>query len=312
MSGTAGSTDFPTTPGAFDTLADGSSAFVAKLDPTGSTLVYSTALGGVMADGANAVAIDAGGHAWVTGITSSADFPVTPDAFDLSFNGVADAFVTELSADGSALLYSTYLGGMQSEGGDDIALAQDGVFVTGHTYSADFPTTAGAFDTVFGGDPSIFWGDAFVTRIATGTGSSTPPSTPPVPPAPTLVAPANGAAPAQPITFDWSDVTGAVSYEIQVGNSSAFTAPLLRTATVSASQYVTNGLPSSTAFWRVRAVNTAGVAGAWSATRSLTPQAAPPLPTLSTFSTNPASVVGRESLERHGRPQRRSPGPWRR
>ena len=66
---------------------------------------------------------------------------------------MADAFVSELSADGSTLLYSTYLGGTQSEGGDDLALDSSGdVYVAGHTYSLDFPTTAGAFDTVFNGD----------------------------------------------------------------------------------------------------------------------------------------------------------------
>jgi hypothetical protein len=106
----------------------------------------------------------------VTGATSSADFPVTADAFDPSFNGVSDAFVSELSADGSALVHSTYLGGTRSEGAMDIALSASGdVYITGQTYSMDFPTTAGAFDTVFNGDPAIFWGDTFVTKLATDT-----------------------------------------------------------------------------------------------------------------------------------------------
>ena len=84
------------------------------------------------------------GNAWVTGVTSSADFPVTAGAADSSFNGMADAFVSELNANGSALLYSTYLGGTQSESGNDIALDSSGdVYVTGHTYSMDFPTPRG-------------------------------------------------------------------------------------------------------------------------------------------------------------------------
>ena len=123
--------------------------------------------------------LDPAGNAWLTGITNSADFPVTVTAVDPSFNGVADAFVAELSANGSSLLYSSYLGGSQSDGGDDIARDPSGdIYVAGHTYSIDFPTTAGAFDTVFDGDTSIFWGDGFVTKLATDTNTSTPPSHP--------------------------------------------------------------------------------------------------------------------------------------
>ena len=263
--GTTQSPDFPTRPGAFKRTgapSNVSEVFVSKLNPTGTALVYSTFLGGSNFDFGRAIAIDAAGNAWITGITGSTDFPVTPDGFDLTFNAVADAFVAELSADGSSLLYATYLGGAQSEGGDDLSLGADGdVYVTGHTYSLDFPTTAGALDIVFNGDTSIFWGDAFVTRIATDTGASAPPSTPPVPPAATLLSPANGDTPSQPITFDWSDVPGAASYMIEVDDVSGFTAPLVRDVNVTSSQYVTSGLTTTLQFWRVRAVNAAGVAG---------------------------------------------------
>jgi hypothetical protein len=293
VSGGTGSTDFPTTPGAFDTLPDGSSAFVTKLNPAGSALVYSTVIDGTSSEGANAVALNAAGNAWVTGITSSADFPVTADAFDPSFNGVADAVVFELSADGSTLLYSTFLGGTQSEGGDDLAIDASGdIYIAGHTHSMDFPTTQGAFDTIFNGDLLIFWGDAFVTKFATNTGSSTPPATPAIPAAPALLAPSDNDTPAQPITFDWSDVPSAASYTIQVDDSSAFSTPLVREQIITMSQYVTTDLASTPHFWRVRGVNSAGTAGAWSATRSFTPLEAPPPPTLSTFSTNPSTVVG--------------------
>jgi hypothetical protein len=294
VSGAAGSTDFPTTPGAFDTLPDGGSAFVTKVNAAGSELVYSTVLDGTSSEGANAIVLDAAGNAWVTGITSSADFPVTVAAVDPSFNGVADAFVAELSADGSTLLYSTYLGGMQSDGGDDIARDSSGdIYIAGHTYSIDFPTTAGAFDTVFNGDPSIFWGDGFVTKLATDTGTSTPPSTPPVPAAPGLLSPANNESAPQPITFHWSAASGAASYTIQIDTSSGFSAPLVREQqNLTVLRYATTGLATTPHFWRVRGVNTAGVAGAWSAVRSFTPQAAPPPATLSSFETNPSTVVG--------------------
>ncbi len=222
MSGGTGSADFPTTPGAYDTLPDSSSVFVTKLNPAGSALVYSTVIDGTGSEGANAVGLDAAGNAWVTGITNSADFPATADAFDPSFNGVADAFVSQLSADGSRLLYSTYFGGTQSEGGDDLAIDASGdVYIAGHTYSMDFPTTQGAFDTIFNGDLMIFWGDAFVTKFATDTGSSTPPAPPSVPAAPSLLAPSNNDTPSQPMTFDWSDVASAASYTIQIDDSSS-------------------------------------------------------------------------------------------
>ena len=98
----------------------------------------------------------------------------------------------------------------------------------------DFPATVGAFDTIFNGDLSIFWGDAFVTKISITAGTD-PAAPPAVPAAPTLVSPANASSPPQPITFDWNDVTGAVSYTIQIDDSSAFTAPLVREQSVTAS-----------------------------------------------------------------------------
>ena len=295
LSGSAGSTDFPTTPGAFDTLSDGADAFVAKLNAAGSALVYSTALGGTSAEAANAIVLDASGNAWVTGGTDSSDFPVTADAADFSFNGVADAFVSELSANGAALLYSTYLGGTNAEAGDDIARGATGVYVAGHTYSIDFPTTAGAFDIVFNGNTEIFWGDGFVTKYAF-EGASTPPSTPPAPSAPTLAAPSNGDTPPQPITFQWNAASGAASYTIQIDDSSAFTAPLVREQqNVTVLRYATSNLPTTQHFWRVRGVNTAGVAGAWSAVRSFIPGEAPPPAVLTNLDINPTTVAGGEA-----------------
>ena len=290
VSGGAGSVDFPTTPGAFDTLPDGSDAFITKLNPSGSALIYSTVLGGAASDGANAVALDASGNAWVTGVTSSADFPIIVGAVDSSFNGTSDVFISQLSADGSTLLYSTYLGGSNTDVGNDLAVdAGGGVYVTGHTISIDFPVTVGAFDTLLSGDQSIFWGDAFVAKLGA---VSTPIAPPAVPSAPVLAAPVNGDNPPQPITFQWNAASSAVSYTIQIDDSSAFSAPLVRDQNVTDLMYATSGLAASPHFWRVRGVNTAGVAGPWSAVWTFTPQPAPPPATLSTFSTNPSTVVG--------------------
>jgi hypothetical protein len=114
VTGTAFSTDFPTTPGAFQTSighAGSQSVFVSELTPDGSGLVYSTYLGGsgLDGDGGSGIAVDAAGHAYVTGAAMSPDFPTTPGAFQTSLASAAgNAFVTELTADGSGLVYSTY------------------------------------------------------------------------------------------------------------------------------------------------------------------------------------------------------------
>src|SRR2546423_4593230 len=109
------------------------------------------------------VAIDAAGNAYVTGITSSPDFPTTTGAFDTAINGGADAFVTKLNPAGSALEYSTYLGGSGSNAGLGIAVDTFGsAYVTGLTNSINFPTTPGAYDTVGGGSDVE---DAFVTKL---------------------------------------------------------------------------------------------------------------------------------------------------
>jgi hypothetical protein len=161
-----GAAPFPTTPGAFDTSSNGSfDVFVSQLDSSGATLIYSTYLGGGSADRGHAIAIDTAGNAYVTGQTISALFPTTVGAFDPTLGGF-DAFVTKVNASGSALLYSTFLGGSSTETGNGIAVDADGrAYVTGQTLSADFPTTAGAFDTTRDGN------DAFVTKLTlAGTG----------------------------------------------------------------------------------------------------------------------------------------------
>lgn len=122
VSGGTGSTDFPTTPGAFDTTPDGSDAFIAKLNAFGSGLLFSTVVGGSGGEGAAGLAIDGAFNLWITGGTSSADFPVSADAFDTSFNGVADAFVTAVNGNGTEIVYSSFIGGPASDGGRDIAI----------------------------------------------------------------------------------------------------------------------------------------------------------------------------------------------
>ena len=112
--------------------------------------------------------MDGVGSAYVTGETMSANFPTTPGAFDASHNGGWDAFVAKLNSAGSGLAYAAFLGGSAyTDVGNGIAVDGTGsVYVTGRTYSANFPTTPGAFDaSINGGD------DAFVAKLALGGGA---------------------------------------------------------------------------------------------------------------------------------------------
>jgi hypothetical protein len=156
------SNDFPTTPGAFQTTSrGGDKAFVSKLNRSGSALSYSTYLGGSTSDAGFGIALDASGNAYVTGFTFSNDFPTTPGAFQTTLRGIANVFVSKLNPTGSALSYSTYLGGTGKEEAYDIALDASGnAYVVGDTFSNDFPTTPGAFQTTYGGNQ-----DAFVSKL---------------------------------------------------------------------------------------------------------------------------------------------------
>ena len=124
-----------TTRGAYDeNSSDSRNAFVSKLDPTGSSLVYATYLGGSLDDEGYGIAVDATGAAYVTGWSESSDFPTTPGAFDPSPNGLEDAFVTKLSPDGSTILYSTILGTGNRDFGYGIAVDAIGAaYVIGET-----------------------------------------------------------------------------------------------------------------------------------------------------------------------------------
>jgi hypothetical protein len=168
VTGYTHSSDFPTTAGAFDTSLDGYfDAFVVKVNASATGLAYATFLGGSDLDLGSAIAVDGAGSAYVTGETPSSDFPTTAGAFDTSHNGDGDTFVVKVNASGTGLTYTTFLGGSDRDGGSDITLDGAGsAYVTGYTWSDDFPTTVGAFDTSYNGD-----GDTFVVKVnAGGTG----------------------------------------------------------------------------------------------------------------------------------------------
>jgi hypothetical protein len=155
------STDFPTANAVQGTNAGAYDAFVTKLNADGSALVYSTYLGGINSEVGYGIAADSAGNAYVTGDTGSPDFP-TANARQIKHYNYAlpDAFVTKLNADGSAFIYSTYLGGSNNDSGYGIAVDSAGnAYVTGETFSTDFPK-ANAFQGALGGSL-----DAFVTKL---------------------------------------------------------------------------------------------------------------------------------------------------
>jgi uncharacterized protein (TIGR03437 family) len=202
ITGYTGSVNFPTTAGVLQPKLAGiggnscshfGDAFVAKLNSSGTQLVYSTYLGGLLDDIGMAIAIDGAGDAYVAGGTLSRNFPTTPGAYQTAFAGfggqadtpdcggepffdAGDAFVAKLNPTGSALLFSTYLGGKLDDMATSIAIdSTQNVYVAGATLSVDFPTSHGAIQTAFGGvDPEnqfFHTGDGFLTKL-NSTGSS--------------------------------------------------------------------------------------------------------------------------------------------
>jgi hypothetical protein len=164
VTGSTQSSDFPLVSPFQGTYGGNGDAFVAKVNFAGTQLVYSTFLGGGDADVGQGIAVNSSGNAYVTGYTFSTNFPITQGAYQTSNKGVptsANAFVAELNPAGSALAFSTYLGGSSDDRAYGIALdTSGGVYVTGQSESADFPTTTGSFQTANNGG-----GDAFVTKF---------------------------------------------------------------------------------------------------------------------------------------------------
>jgi hypothetical protein len=180
VTGVTSSTKFPLQSPLQPIIGGGADAFVAELNPTGSKLVYSTYLGGSGDDTGLAIAVDSNKNAYVTGVTGSTNFP-TASPTQAQNHGDNDAFVSEISAGGSALVFSTYLGGALNENtstssgngslaGVAVDSAGANIYVTGSTASSDFPIVAAEQAT------SGLTGDAFVAKYSltgTTTGSFT-------------------------------------------------------------------------------------------------------------------------------------------
>jgi len=166
VTGFTESTNFPTTPSAFQVVAPGSpasltlrNAFVTKFTIGGSAFVYSSYLGGGGHDTGRAIDMDSAGNAYVAGDTSSTDFP-TMNALQPRLSGLNDAFVTRLDTSGSVLIYSTYLGGSAGDAALGIDIDADGrAYVVGSTASANFPVARPVQRRLAGGT------DAFLAKI---------------------------------------------------------------------------------------------------------------------------------------------------
>jgi Beta-propeller repeat len=191
VTGGTNSTDFPTAGAYQPNLAGFANAFVTKVSATGG-LVYSTYLGGEQTDVGRGIAVDSAGNAFVTGYTISSQFPVA-NAVQGTYTGLQDAFVTEVNAAGSGLVYSTYLAGSAFNEGDAIAVDGSGVaHVTGSTGSPDFPTANAAQGST--GDPGPNGANAFVA-VVVPSAAAPPAAVPPASEPPALPIPTGGGQP---------------------------------------------------------------------------------------------------------------------
>jgi hypothetical protein len=162
LAGYTRSWDFPTTVGAYDRTCNGiwNDAFVSKLNGSLTTLLASTFLGGSNGESCYSLALDSSDNVYLTGGTSSPDFPITVGAYNKTFNNNKnpDVFVSKLNSDLTKLLASTFLGGNDFDWGHSLVLDNAGnIYLTGNTGSSDFPTTPGAYDrTYHGGLDDVF------------------------------------------------------------------------------------------------------------------------------------------------------------
>jgi YVTN family beta-propeller protein len=241
VAGYTNGTNFPTTASAFQLQNRGGyDAFVTKLNPTGNGLLYSTYLGGSQDDSGKAIALDAAGDAYITGLTNSPDFYAGLSPIQ-SQNHSLDAFVAELSPTGSALYYSTYLGGSGYDEGDGIAVdSQGNAYVTGRTNSTDFPGMSAS--SIQAANAGLY--EAFLTKInASGT------------------------------AIVYSTYLGGSNYDYGYGVAvdsggdayvTGFTSSTAFTGVTSSSLQPTNGAPTGSGTVYVAKVNPAGTALAYS------------------------------------------------
>lgn len=167
------STNFPVSSTSYDQTSNGySDGFITKLNAAGNNIIYSTLFGGEGYDESKSLVLDGNGSAIVCGRTSSSNFPTTAGAFDNSLNGAEDAFILRINANGTSLIYSTFIGGLKDEVANGVNLDQNGnVYIVGQTNSVNFPTTPDSYlSTIQGGtDGFIIKLDSNATALKYGT-----------------------------------------------------------------------------------------------------------------------------------------------
>jgi hypothetical protein len=167
ITGTTNNSSFPTSSGAYQTTVQGANdIFVVKMNSTATSRIYSTLIGGTGNDTPNSIAVDASGNAYITGNTASTNYPTTGGAFQTTNAGSFDVIVTKLNSTGTALSYSTYIGGTGSDNAFRIRLDNSGnAYIGGRTASTNYDVVGGGFQTTNGGS-----GDGFITKLnSTGT-----------------------------------------------------------------------------------------------------------------------------------------------
>jgi hypothetical protein len=299
---TTGAVKFPTTAGTLRPSSNSIDGFVMRFrfPATGGNLVWSTLFGGFDYEEVSDLAVDSNGTILLTGETRSFDFPATQGAFDRSVaisSGLLffDAYIARISANGSQVLYGSYLGGSYNDRHTQLAVvAPNMVVVSGWTLSGDFPTTPGAHDSVLndngvgGVAPGVPF-DGCLTRFSVlpdGDGDNTVA-------APTLFSPANGTF--QPtntiINFDWSDVadpSGIDGYHIQLNQRPDFVCCNdWQEVWTKNSDWIATVRFDGPYYWRVQTADRSGNLSAWSEVGTFNSGAG-----VSTLNVNPPSVEG--------------------
>jgi hypothetical protein len=263
ITGYTESNNYPTTNGSFNQIYQGNTdAYVTKLNPNGTGLVYSTYLGGSDNDAGSGISIDSEGNVYIEGGTASNDFPTTVNGYDQTINGEVDFFITKLNPSGSALVYSTYFGGSAWDWGGDLTIDNNNdIFFTGDTKSIDFPKTVGAFDESFNGSV-----DVIITKLHIES----------IPPTPILISPSNNSTKLSiNPEITWNAAAEATSYCLQISTSNDFGILTVNDSNITSTNYNASSLSyNTTYFWRVNAKNIAGTSP-WSEVWNFTTECDP-------------------------------------
>jgi hypothetical protein len=167
IAGYTKSQNFPTTIGAYNRkFKDFTDIYITKINISGSALIYSTFIGGNSVDDVTKISIDKSCNIYITGYTKSVEYPITENVIKTSFSGSKDAFATKLNSAGSALIYSTYIGGNQIDSASNMVIDNNNdIYITGYTYSQNYQISPGAYDTLLNKGNNIISDDIFVTKL---------------------------------------------------------------------------------------------------------------------------------------------------